>query len=85
MIFKATMWSNLMSSVCFRTNAMCMIQALRAVRILQIFLEMVVIGKHTLLHQLSKTDKNIMGKQLQTLLCQDFSSEKGASYMYQSH
>ena len=44
---------------------------------MQIFLEMVTIGKTDKLLQLSKTDKNVMGKQLQTLLSFNFETERG--------
>ena len=44
---------------------------------INVFLEMIVIGKGDKLLQLAKTDKNIMGKQLASLLSMDFATEKG--------
>jgi len=44
---------------------------------LKIFLEMVVVQKTDKLLQLAKTDRNVMGKQLLSLLGMDFKTERG--------
>lgn len=44
---------------------------------MQIFLELVLIGKCGTLYQLCKMDKNVLGRQLQQFLSNDFSTAKG--------
>ena len=51
---------------------------------MKVFLELVLAGKTEKLLLLSKTDKNVMGKQLQSLLRIDFASEKGRNSLHKN-
>jgi len=48
---------------------------------MKIFLELVLAGKLDKLEQLARTDRNVMGKQLLTLLALDFKSKRGRTVL----
>ena len=73
----APVWLRDLSPVCELVEKLSTAQFRDHRDSLKIFLELVVVQKTDKLLQLAKTDRNIMGKQLLSLLGMDFKSERG--------